>query len=133
MNDQAAQCRAALAGGTHRGKRDAAQGELEIGRGADDRGVVSAELEQAAAKPCGNARTDLLAHSGGASGGNERHERMVDQRLAFLARADHNRRETIRQAAEAFRGTLEKRLSGERGERSFFGRLPDAGIAADEG
>ena len=48
VGDHAAQGRAALAGGSRGGEDDSAPGELEVGRGGHDRGVVAAELEQEA-------------------------------------------------------------------------------------
>ncbi len=53
MHEEAAQRRAALAGGTHGGKGDAAQRQVEIGRRVYDRGVVAAKFEDGAGEANG--------------------------------------------------------------------------------
>ena len=50
VRDHAAQARAPLAGGARGGEHDPAGRELEVGRRRDHRGVVAAELEQAAVR-----------------------------------------------------------------------------------
>ena len=62
MHDQPPQRRAPLAGGAGRREHDAADGEVEVGRRGDDRRVVAAELEEAAAEAGGDHGRDLAPH-----------------------------------------------------------------------
>ncbi len=74
------------------------------------------------------------AHRGGAGGGDEWDEGRVDELLADGCVADEEGGEAFGDAAEfLLRGALEDGLGGEGGEGSFFGGLPDDGVAADEG
>ncbi|MNI17221.1 hypothetical protein D3C73_705860 [compost metagenome] len=78
MHEEAAQCRAALASGAHGGESDTAQGQIEIGRRGDYRGIVAAEFEDRASETLSELRSDFAAHAGRAGGGNQRHLFMID-------------------------------------------------------
>ncbi len=78
VDDEAAERGAALACGSHGGEGDGAEGEVEVGGGADDGGVVAAEFEDGAGEAGGEARSYGTAHGGRAGGGDERDERRVD-------------------------------------------------------
>ena len=91
MHDQPPEAGAALPRRAHRGKGDGAQREIEIGRGADDRGVVAAELEDCAREALRETRRDVPAHRRRAGGRDELHLRMIDQRLPHRRAADHQR------------------------------------------
>src|SRR5215204_6658374 len=101
MDEEAAQRRAALAGRAHRREGDAAQREVEVGRGADDRGVVAAELQDGAGKARREPRPDLAAHGGRAGRRDDRHAGVVDEDLADLAPADQHLGQSLGRVAEA--------------------------------
>jgi hypothetical protein len=50
-----------------------------------------------------------------------------------IATSDHHRRKAGRHVAEPGAGALEQGLDGECGQRRLFRRLPDTGVAADDG
>ena len=138
MDEQAAQCGATLAGGTHRREGDAAQREIEIRRGRDDGGIVAAELEQRARKALGKARANLPAHRGRAGRRNQRHAMILDDGGADVSATDHDLAEAFRHLAvtlgfETGRRAREDGTDRKRGERGLLGRLPDHRIAADKG
>ncbi len=133
MHDQPAQGCAALAGGAHGGEGDAAQGQVQVGRGGDDGGVVAAELQQRTAEPGGDPGPDLAAHGGRARGGQQRHLGVIDQGFADLAAADDQFRQVGGGVAEAGAGALEQALHGHGGKGGLLGGLPDHGVAADQG
>ena len=87
VHDQPAQRGAALPGGARRGEHDAAHGEVEVGGRGDDRRVVAAELEQAAAEARGDPRADRAAHPHRPGGADQRDPRVVDEPLADARRA----------------------------------------------
>ena len=62
VHDQPAQRGTALTRGARGGEHDAANGQIEIRRRRDDRGVVAAEFQQHPAEPLRHPRADLLAH-----------------------------------------------------------------------
>ena len=68
VDDEAAEGGAALAGGAHGREGDGAQGEIEVGGGGDDGGVVAAELQDGAGEACGELRGYGAAHGGRAGG-----------------------------------------------------------------
>ena len=82
VHDQPPQRRAALPRRPDRGEGDRPLGQVEIGRRRDHHRVVAAQLEQGTAEARGDARPELAAHAGRAGGGQQRHARIVDQRLA---------------------------------------------------
>ena len=96
VHDQAAQARAALAGGADGGEENAADDEVEVGARRDDRGVVAAELEQRAAEPGGDARCELLAHLRRAGRRDERDARIVGELHGAVGAADHELGEPVR-------------------------------------
>ena len=137
VDEEAAEGGAALAGGAHGGEGDGAEGEREIGRRADDAGVVAAELEEGAGEALGEAGADGSAHAGGAGGGDEGDEGGVDEGFADGVVADEEGGEVGREVAgvlvgEFAGGALKEGLGGEGGERGLFGGLPDDGVSADE-
>ena len=82
VEEEPAQAGAALTGGAHRAEEDRAQGEVEVGVGLDDDGVVAAEFEDAAAEALGAGLGDVPAHLGRAGEGDQRDARVVDHPLA---------------------------------------------------
>ena len=133
MHDQAAQRGAALAGGADGREGDGAHGQVEIGRGRHDHGVVAAELQQRAAEALGHARRDLAAHARGAGGADEGDAGIVDQRLADRAAADDDLQQVLGCSAEAAHGLAPELLAGERRQRRLLRRLPHDRVAADDG
>jgi hypothetical protein len=107
VDEEAAQGGAALAGRAHGGEGDGAQGEVEIGRGRDDGGVVAAELEQGAGEagrqPGATARPMAVEPVAETRGRGDR----VDQRLADGRGADEDAGEAL--GAPPNRGARSKR------------------------
>ena len=64
MYEKSSQGRAALARRPHGGECNGPDGQIEIGRRGDDRGVVTAEFKDRAGKTGGEARADVAAHGG---------------------------------------------------------------------
>ncbi len=132
VDDEPAQAGAALTGRADGGEGDATDGEVEVGGGRDDRGVVAAELEDQPAEATGDDRSDGTAHprrSGrrhdgdigvGGEGGTD-----VGTSLEHLV-------ETTR-SAELGGGALEQGVACQRGQRRLVGRLPQHRVAGDEG
>jgi len=58
---------------------------------------------------------------------------MIDQSFAHRAIADQKLAETFRRIAKAGDGALENTLHGKRRQRGLFRRLPDDGVAANDG
>ncbi len=142
VDEQAAEGGAALAGGAHGAEGHGAEGEVEVGGGADDGGVVAAELEQGAGEAGGEAGADGPAHAGGAGGGDEGHQGRVDEGLADGVVAEEEGGEVGQDlrgevvgvlGGKLLGGSEEEGLGREGGEGGLFGRLPDDGVAADEG
>ena len=96
MQEQPAQCGAALAGRTHRRKGHAAQGQVKVRGGGDDGGVVAAEFQQATAKAGGYPWAYFAPHAGGPCGRNQRHLGAIHQHLAQCAPADQHGRQARR-------------------------------------
>jgi len=142
VDEEAAEGGAALAGSAHGAKGDGAEGEVQVGGGADDAGVVAAELEEGSGEAGGEAGADEAAHAGGAGGGDEGDEGRVDEGLAGGVVAEEEGGEVGEDfgwevsgvpAGEVVRGAEEEGLGGEGGEGGLFRGLPDDGVAADEG
>jgi hypothetical protein len=132
VDEQAAQGGAALAGGAHGGEGHPAQGEVEVGRGGDDGGVVAAQFQDGAGEARGQHRRHGAAHAGGAGGGQDRDLGIGHQGGAHIALALEHLAEIGRGVAEPGGGLQEDRLYGLGGERGLFRGLPDDGIAADQ-
>ncbi|QTK81409.1 Hypothetical protein AT6N2_L0496 [Agrobacterium tumefaciens] len=133
MHEKAAKRGAALAGRAHGAKGDGAQRHVEIGRRADDAGIVAAEFQNGAGEALCQARADITAHAGGAGGRDERYLWMIDQRLANSAVTDQQLGQAFRRIAKAGRGALENALNGKSRERGLLRRLPDNRVTTDEG
>ncbi len=132
VHDEAARGRAALAGRADGAEHDAARGHVQVGRGADDDGVVAAQLQQHAAEALRHARPHLAAHAGRTRGRHQGHGVRIHQGFADVAAADQHFGQPGGRVAEALRGLGEERLAGQRGQGGFFRRLPDHGIAANQ-
>ena len=63
MNKHPARGGAALSGGANRSENNRAHGEIEVGAGRDDDGVVAAEFQQAFAETPADGFGDLPAHA----------------------------------------------------------------------
>ena len=116
VHDQPPHRRAALARGARGGEHDAANGQLEIRRRRDDRGVVAAEFQQHPAEPLRHPRTDLLTHPHRTRRAHQRHPRVVDHALADLAPA-HDQPGHRARRTDVVGGPLGQRLAGQRGQR----------------
>ena len=133
VRDHPARAGAALAGGAIGTEQDAAHGQVEVGAGRDDDGVVATQLEQAAAESRRHPWPDRPAHPGRPGGRDQRHARVVDQRLTDgSAAVEHLRQVGRRILAKAVQGALEQGLGGQRRQRGFLARLPDHRVAADQ-
>ena len=134
MHDQAAQARAALAGGADRGEEHAAHDEVEVGARSHDGGVVAAELEQRASEPARRcavrspfpSAVEPVAETSGTRA-------IVGELHGTVGAADDELEEAVRDVAEALGCAREQRRARERGQRRPLGRLPDHRVAADEG
>jgi hypothetical protein len=73
------------------------------------------------------------AHAGGAGGRDHRHAGVAGERLADVGVADGHLHQPVGRVAEAVERPLEDAQGGERRERGLLRRLPDHGVAADEG
>ena len=142
VNDEASEGGAALAGGAHGAEGHGSEGKREVGGGADDGGVVAAELEQTASEAGGEAGAYGAAHAGAAGGGDEGHQGRVDEGLADGVVAEEEGGEVGQDlrgevvgvlGGKLLGGSEEEGLGREGGEGGLFGRLPDDGVSADEG
>ena len=132
MHDQAAQRRAALAGGAHGGKGDAAQREREVGARRDDRAVVAAELEDRAGEAARQALADHAAHRRRSGCRHHRHAAIVDELLADLAAADQHAVQALRRVSEPLDRARQQGVDRKRRQRRPVRRLPDHGVAAHQ-
>lgn len=121
-----------MSGGAHGGEGDGAEGEVEVGGGGYDGGVVAAQLEDGSGEASGQFGGYGSAHRGAAGGGDEGDERVLDQLLAYVSVAYEEGGEAFGDGTEFSRGFVEDGLGGERGERRFFAGLPNDGVAADQ-
>ena len=134
VHKQAAQRGAALACCAHGRKGNAAQRQVQIGRGGDDGGVVSTQLQNGAGKAGCEARAYSAAHGGGACGRQHGHAGVVHQHLANVALADDQFQQARgRVAAKTGQRTLGDGMRGQGGERGFFRRLPHHRVATHHG
>ena len=134
VDDQPPQGRAALAGRADGGKHDRADGQFQIGGRRHDHAVVPAQFQERSAQPGGDRLGHGAAHPHRAGGRDQR------QRCAMAARAcpmpgpGPTTRPSRPGGARAFppaRGG--DRLAGHGAERRLLRRLPDHGVAADQG
>ena len=88
MGDDAAHRGASLPGRARSREDDASGRQVEVCARGDDRGVVAAELEQAASEPFGQTWADRAAHPRRAGRTDERHRAVADERLTDLRAAD---------------------------------------------
>ena len=132
VRDYPAQAGAALARGTDRGESDAAHRQVEVGRGGDDRGIVAAELEEAAPGARRHHRGQGLAHAAAPGRTHEAQTRIGRDPLARLAAADHDLEQARGSLAEALERAREEGLAGKGRERGLLRGLPHHGVAADE-
>ncbi|MNP10340.1 hypothetical protein D3C76_1024850 [compost metagenome] len=132
MHDQTAQRSATLAGGTHGAEQDAAHGQVQIGTRGQDHGVVAAELEDAATETRSDPRADLAAHAGTAGGADQRHARVIDQSLTGVTVADDQLAQALWRIAEGLKGLFKQGLASQCSQRSFFRRLPDHSVTANQ-
>ena len=109
VDDEPAQCRAALACRPDGGEENATNDEVDVGARRDDRRVVAAELEQRAAEPGGDTRCQLLAHLRRARGGDERDPRVVRELNGAVGTTDHELCEPFGGAAEPLDRPVEQR------------------------
>ena len=132
MHEEPPQRGAALARRAHGREGDRPDGEIEIGRGRDDGGVVAAELKDRAGETGGEPRADGAAHGGRAGGRDDGDAGVVDERLADIAAADQDLGQAVGRIAEAAHRARDHRLRGQRRQRRLLGRLPDHRVAADQ-
>src|SRR3984893_17063879 len=133
MDEQPPQGRAALAGCPHRCKSDGTKGEVEIGRGRDNGGVVTPKLQDCARKAGGKAWAYGASHSRRTGCGDDSHSAVVDEGLTNILAADENHRQVRGCISKPVHRTPYDGLRCERSQRSLFRRLPDHRIAADQG
>ena len=132
MHKQPPQGGAALSGCADRRKGNAAQGQIEIGRGGDDGGIVAAQFQNGAGETGRQLRGNLPSHRGRAGGRDQCDAVVIDQSLADLAASHQHSGDSLRQTAEFGCRALDNRLRGQSREQCFFRRLPDHRIAADQ-
>ena len=89
-------------------------------RRRDDHRIVAAELEQAAAEARGDARAERAAHPRRAGRRDQRHARIVGQRLADLAAALDDLEQARRRVAEPLGGAREQRRARAAAQSGVF-------------
>src|SRR5690606_29893515 len=132
VHEQAAGAGAALAGGADGAEDDGRDGQLQVGAGVDDDGVVAAQLQQRAAHAPGHALADEAADPGRAGEADQRDALVVDERLGQVAAGVVEQEEDVREAAGA-QGFVADLHGGDRRQRRLGRGLPDADVAADGG
>src|SRR5690606_37991260 len=129
FDDEAPRGRAALTGRPERPEEDRPHGEVEVGVGEHDDGVVSAELEKAPAQSCRHGLRDRTAHAAAPGGAHQRNARIRRQRLADRAVSG----DEVEDPREP--GWLEhaedELLDRDRAKGRLLRWLPDDGVAAD--
>ena len=113
MHNEPAHGGATLSGGACSGKDDAAQRQVQIRGWAHDCCVVTAQLQQVAAKTRGHARSNFAAHAGRSGGRNEFNARVVEQHLADIPVAEDEVADVLILTA-IFNGAREKRMRTKR-------------------
>ena len=132
VDDETAQAGAPLPGRADGGEGDASNGEVEVGRGSDDRGVVATELEDQPTEPAGDDRSDGAAHP---RRPGRRHDRDVGVGGERGADVGSSVQDLIEAAGspELDGGLLEQRIARQCGQRRLVRRLPQHRVAGDEG
>jgi hypothetical protein len=131
VRDDPAHGRAALARGTRRGEHDAAGGQLQVRARRHDRGVVAAELQQAAPEPARDPGTHHPPHPGGAGGADQGHPRMLHERRGDVGRAGEQLADVAGRPQVGQR-PVQQRGAGRRRQRRQLRRLPDHRVTADQ-
>src|SRR5699024_7955560 len=90
VHDQAAQRRAALAGGTDGGEQRTLDGQLPVRIRRHHDGVVASEFQNTAPQAGGHGLPHLAPHRNGAGGRNQRQTLVGGQRLTDFGFADHH-------------------------------------------
>ena len=132
VDDEAAQGGAALAAGSGCRKHRAAQREVEVGAGRDDRGVVAAEFEDRTGEALGEAHCDILSHPHAARRADDRDVGVIGDRGAASRIADYDLHQIVGRQIIIVRRFRQQPGKGERGERGFLRRFPDRAVAAHQ-
>jgi hypothetical protein len=132
VRDDPAHRRAALARGAGRGEHDPARGQVEVRAPAHDGGVVPPELEQGATEPVRDAWSDGPAHARRAGRAEQGDARVLHQRRAQIRPADEHLAE-VGGRATVGEGPGQDRVARQRRQGRQLRRLPDDGVAADQG
>ena len=133
VRNQAAQAGATLPGSAHGGKQNTAHGQIQIGTGRQNHGVVAAQFQNTFAKALGHFGRHDFAHASAAGGADQWHTRIAHQ-LVANGRIAHQYLRQMRRCVgtELLHRLLKQRLAGQCGERGFFRRLPNHRIAAHQ-
>ena len=133
VDDQPAQRRAPLAGGSDRCKDDRAQRQLQVGRRCDNQPVVAAEFQERPAKAGRNGLGHGTSHGHGACSGNQGQIGGLGQGVAGVRSVPDDEIDHAPRHLRHFREhSLDNALTGDRTQRRFLRRLPDDRIAADQ-
>jgi hypothetical protein len=130
VDDDAPGAGAPLPGRPHRSEQDGRQGQVQVGVGGHDDGVVPTQLQDALAEAAAHHLAHALAHAGRARGRDQRHATVVahplpDGRTVAHGQGEDGRIDVV--LAADFGGDLRH---GHRGERRPLGRLPHGRVAA---
>src|SRR5699024_4129662 len=121
--DYPACCGTPLACRTNGTKNDAAGCEIQIGRWANNDGIITAQLKQRAAKPGCHARAYGAPHPGRTRCRDQGNFGVVNQNLTLGLGADNHLKQTLGHlAVKARQGTLEQGLASQCTEGSLFRR-----------
>ncbi len=133
MDEDAAGGGATLAGGADGAEQNGARGQVQVGRGGDDDGVVAAQFEQRAAQAALTTFADVAAHVGRAGGGDERQALVVGQSFADASRPPMARLK-MAGSTPLSRQTRSAILMVAMAQSGvWLGRFPEGGVAADGG
>ena len=130
VDEQAARCRAALAGGADGAEDHGGNGQFDVSRFVHDDGVVAAELEQALAHPSGDTLADHAADLARAGEGEQVDALVVDEALSQVVGRFHERGE-YRRVVGVGQGLVDDVLHRRAAQHALRARLPDGGVAAD--
>ena len=132
VDDEAAQARTALPGRADGREGDAPDGEVEVGGGSDDRGIVATELEDQPAEAAGDDRSDGAAHPRRAGRRHDGDIRVGGEGGADVGTALQHLIETTR-STDLGGGPLEQGIARQCGQRRLVGWLPQHRVTGDEG
>ena len=129
MHDQTTQGCATLTTGANSREHNRTNRHINVCRRGYDHGIVAAKLKNGTTKTLGNTRRNFAAHAGRTSCRNQRHIAAVGHNFTDLAIPNNNLMQVGWRITEFRNRLFQNLLAGQGGNRGFFRRFPNHGIA----